>query len=257
MDNAVAFVQAYLRVNGYFTVSEYPIVEAMGPDQYRSATDLDILAFRFPHAGRLVPGRPGTSKAVERFEPAPELGCPPDGADMIVGEVKEGIAEFNQSGQRRPVLEAALSRFGCCPQHETSHIVDELLRTGIAVSRADHQIRLVAFGSTTGGLTNPRFKQIMLDHVIRFLQSYLRDHWELLRHGPVQGPGAGSSGDDREGSTRLGSLTTADLRARAACNSAFAGEGEGATRPGVRSRREDTFTASSHSLHCRPTILHV
>jgi len=25
MDNAVALVQAYLRVNGYFTVTEYPV----------------------------------------------------------------------------------------------------------------------------------------------------------------------------------------------------------------------------------------
>ena len=28
MDNTVALVEAYLRVNGYFTVSEYPILEA-------------------------------------------------------------------------------------------------------------------------------------------------------------------------------------------------------------------------------------
>ena len=55
MDNAVALVQAYLRVNGYFTVSEYPIVEASRRGGYRTATDLDILAFRFPGAGRLVP----------------------------------------------------------------------------------------------------------------------------------------------------------------------------------------------------------
>ena len=27
MDNAVALVQAYLRVNGYFTVVEYPVLE--------------------------------------------------------------------------------------------------------------------------------------------------------------------------------------------------------------------------------------
>ena len=27
MDSAVALVQTYLRINGYFTVSEYPIVE--------------------------------------------------------------------------------------------------------------------------------------------------------------------------------------------------------------------------------------
>jgi hypothetical protein len=29
MDNAVALVRAYLHVNGYFTVTEYPVVEAV------------------------------------------------------------------------------------------------------------------------------------------------------------------------------------------------------------------------------------
>jgi hypothetical protein len=130
-------------------------------------------------------------KAVERFEPAPELGCPADRADMIIAEVKEGVAEFNRSGRRRPVLKAALSRFGCCPPQETSHIVKELLKTGIAISESGHQIRLVAFGSTRGDLRNPLFQQIMLDHVIHFLQSYLRDHWELLRHAQFKDPALG------------------------------------------------------------------
>ncbi len=30
MDNAVALVQAYLRVNGYFTVAEYPSLKQPG-----------------------------------------------------------------------------------------------------------------------------------------------------------------------------------------------------------------------------------
>ena len=60
MDNSVALVQAYLRINGYFTVTEYPVIALRGDGTYRTATDLDVLAFRFPHAGRLVTGkRPG------------------------------------------------------------------------------------------------------------------------------------------------------------------------------------------------------
>lgn len=56
MDTAVALVQAYLRVNGYFTVAEYPVVEATGGGRHRSLTDIDILAFRFPGAGRPLGG---------------------------------------------------------------------------------------------------------------------------------------------------------------------------------------------------------
>ena len=50
MDVAVELAQAYLQVNGYFTVAEYPVLEAL-KHAARSATDLDILAFRFPMAG--------------------------------------------------------------------------------------------------------------------------------------------------------------------------------------------------------------
>ena len=57
MDTSVALVQAYLRINGYFTVTEYPVIASRSDGTYRTATDLDILAFRFPNAGRLVPGR--------------------------------------------------------------------------------------------------------------------------------------------------------------------------------------------------------
>lgn len=47
MDTAVALVQAYLNVNGYFTVTEYPVMEAYAEWPARTATDLDLLAFRF------------------------------------------------------------------------------------------------------------------------------------------------------------------------------------------------------------------
>ena len=57
MDTAVALVQAYLHVNGYFTVAEYPVLEAQCADhQIRTVTDLDILAYRFPGC-RARPGR--------------------------------------------------------------------------------------------------------------------------------------------------------------------------------------------------------
>lgn len=52
MDSAVALLQTCLRVNGYFTVSEYPIVELRGA--FQAATDMDVLAFRFRGAERWV-----------------------------------------------------------------------------------------------------------------------------------------------------------------------------------------------------------
>ena len=55
MDHAVALVEAYLRINGYSAMSECSDVEARHYCWFRTATDLDTLAFRFPGAGRLVP----------------------------------------------------------------------------------------------------------------------------------------------------------------------------------------------------------
>ena len=54
MDISVALVQAYLHINGYFTVAEYQVLEAYRGGHARSVTDLDILAFRFARAGHDV-----------------------------------------------------------------------------------------------------------------------------------------------------------------------------------------------------------
>jgi hypothetical protein len=41
MDSAVALVQSYLHVNGYFTVAEYPVLEALREGTPRRVTDVD------------------------------------------------------------------------------------------------------------------------------------------------------------------------------------------------------------------------
>ena len=96
MDTAVALVQAYLRINGYFTVAEYPVLETYGREHARTVTDLDILAFRFAGAGHEVIRSRGRHRDVSRGAGTdPLLRCPADRPDMIVGEVKEGAARFN------------------------------------------------------------------------------------------------------------------------------------------------------------------
>lgn len=137
MDNAVALVQAYLRVNGYFTVAEYPVIEAMRGGRYRSLTDIDILAFRFPGAGRPIRGRRRRTVDVEHHAPDPLLGRPGEMADMLVGEVKEGRARLNPAARDPAVLRAALVRFGCCTEAEAPRIVSDLARRGEATTPGD------------------------------------------------------------------------------------------------------------------------
>lgn len=182
MDMSVALVQAYLRVNGYFTVSEYPILEARA-GQVRTATDLDLLAFRFPGAGRRVRGH---SDDGDSFQPDPALGCPPDRADMLIGEVKEGRAELNRAARDPEVLRTALARFGCCPPGHDD-VIQRLLRRGKAQTSAGHRVRFVAFGGTASRVPGVDVT-LSLAHVSGFLRGYLREHWEVLRHAQFKDP---------------------------------------------------------------------
>ena len=192
MDNAVALVQAYLRLNGYFTVSEYPVVATERRGGYRTATDLDILAFRFPGAGRLVPA-PGRRDSAdeEHSAPDPALGVSADHADMIVGEVKEGRAVLNDAARDPAVLRAVLVGFGCCSRVEAPRLVEQLLREGDAILPDGHRIRMVVFGSISDGSAHASVAVVSLGHVVDFLQRHLREHWEVLRHTDSKDPAFG------------------------------------------------------------------
>ena len=193
MDNAVALVQAYLRVNGYFTVTEYPVVEVTRGHTYRTATDLDLLAFRFPHAGLLVParGRGAGADEMEHTVIDPALDVPAGIGDMLVGEVKEGRGVLNAATTDPAVLRAALVRFGCCSQEEAASLVEALLRDGQTVLPVGHRIRIAVFASATEGMMSGKYLAISLGHIIDFLQRFLREHWEVLRQAEYKDPAFG------------------------------------------------------------------
>lgn len=129
-------------MNGYFTVTEFPVLEAIAARHVLTATDLDMLAYRFPHAGHSTAGSQarrmvgGAGLAID-----PVLGCPVDRADMIVGEVKEGTPRLNRAMRDPAVLATALMRFGCCPAEQS----DALTGTHREVARG-----------TPGGASHPR-----------------------------------------------------------------------------------------------------
>lgn len=186
MDSAVGLVQTYLRVNGYFTVSEYPVVELRR--SFQTVTDLDILAVRFHRAQRVIAREsPSARTSHASFVVDPALGVPRGQTDMIVAEVKEGTAEFNRSGRRPEVISVALARFGCCGAGESSSVAERLLRVGITKTDGGHSIRLVAFGSTVGRSEVP-YHRISLGHVVRFLRAWVADHWTVLRHTQSKDP---------------------------------------------------------------------
>ena len=191
MDPAVALVQAYLYANGYFTVTEYPVVETMHRHGYRTATDVDVMAVRFPGAGRLIPRRgKKRGKEVRIVQPDKKLRPARDRIDMIIGEVKEGRAELNHGARNPAVLRAALTRFGACTSDHADELVEDLVRRGRAHAPSGRQVRLMAFGSTIDPRnTRPPYTIITLGHVIEFLRGFAADHWDMLRHAHFKDPG--------------------------------------------------------------------
>ena len=191
MDNAVGLVQAYLRLNGYFTVSEFPVITAVKGGGYRTATDLDILAFRFPRAGRITPGSGHRSSLdEEHLDPDPVLGTVGEHADMIVGEVKEGRAALNDAATDPGVIRTALAAFGCCSREEAPAIVQTLLRDGTAQLPNGHRIRYVVFAGLTGEAVG-QYEVISIRHVIDSLRGYIAEHWDVLRHAESKDPAFG------------------------------------------------------------------
>lgn len=182
MDTAVALVEAYLRVNGYLTVTEYPVLEVSRRNGTRSVSDLDVLAFRFPMAGHdLHLGHRTALRGDLHGQVDPALGAPAGKADMIVGEVKRGQARFNPATRNAEVLAAGLLRFGCCPTDDALPLARRLLAQGTAESVHGHRVRMVAFGQPSDAPTRG-WHTVPLVAIVGYLQRHLQEHWNVLRH---------------------------------------------------------------------------
>lgn len=185
MDNAVALVQAFLRLHGYLTLTEFPVVRAARGGGQECLTDLDVLAFRFGEAS-------GPGEAMHHpaeSEANALLGIAGGVPDMIIGEVKEGRAQLNDAATKHDVLTAALERFGCCRHSDIDGIVHELLRHGRAHTRHGHGVRLVAFGSLPPDAPSRGVKVVLLGTIIDFLRAYSRQHWAQLQSSESKDPG--------------------------------------------------------------------
>ncbi|HEV7768519.1 MAG TPA: hypothetical protein VGQ76_26200 [Thermoanaerobaculia bacterium] len=188
MDHAVALVQAYLQLNGYFTSAEYPIIAGTARNGFRTLTDIDILAFRFPSGQLAAPGHKGPSGLdVSGLDPG--LGVPGASIDMVIGEVKEGRVGINTGIRDPEILKTVVSRFG--EVGDAATIVQHLLDHGTAQIPPTFSVRLIAFGSFPPGSAVPPCRIISLGHVLQFLQSYVRKHWQMLRHLQFKDPAFG------------------------------------------------------------------
>jgi len=181
-----------LQLNGYFTSAEYPIMAAAGRNGFRTITDIDVLAFRFPDGLPAVStaGRKKTPRGLDTSELDPGLGASPESIDMIIGEVKEGRVGINDGVRNPAVLETVLRRLGD-PNIDTESVIRDLLDRGTARLPSGITVRLVLFGAFPPGAPVPPCRIVSLGHVLQFLQSYVRKHWRLLRHLQFKDPAFG------------------------------------------------------------------
>lgn len=148
MDIAVNLVENYLRLSGYFTLSEFE-VQRRGEFGYETVTDVDIMAVRLP--GEVFAGDPHAEEDCRLLLiEDPVLRLEPGLIDVVIGEVKQGEAEFNPGIRRHEVLHSMLRRVQWFYDEPLQEVVDGLqdglIRRSPARGGGEIRTRLVAFG---------------------------------------------------------------------------------------------------------------
>jgi len=177
-DPALDLAVAYLRLNGYFLLTEQEL-HVREPAGYRSLTDIDIIALRPPTAPGPAHYRSG--KAVEEClivtDIDPALSVDPARFDVIIGEVKTAEATLNPAFRSTGALHAALRRTGHLYTTSLDEVVDQLLAEGAALTPTA-RVRLIAFAGHghVGGATT-----VHLGEIARFIRSHLANRHDLYR----------------------------------------------------------------------------
>lgn len=184
LNAAVSLVRTYLKLNGYFTATELPVIKKGEDGLYFEVTDIDVLALRFPRAAHIVAqGRPGPLDDLQ-FPPDPLLDIPVGAMDLIVGEVKAGRPRLNPHMRSEDTLYRALVRFGIWPPDRLDQAVEELRQKGEAwVADGDvavpSRVRIAAFGD--GGEQDAEgYTVIPLQQVAAFVTDHLRRYRDVL-----------------------------------------------------------------------------
>lgn len=179
MNTCVALVGAYLRFNGYVTVPEQPVLIGEGkPYRYHTATDIDILAVRFPNAAVVVP-RFGAVDDDLHFDIDPLLKLEKDSVDVLIGEVKSGRPRLNDGLRSADVLYATLRRVDPGFDQPLADTIQRLIRNGEATccsAGKRWRFRLVAFGEGQAAPEGGPYTVIQLRHVATFLMQTMREH---------------------------------------------------------------------------------
>lgn len=192
MNTCVALVGAYLRFNGYVTVPEQPVLVGQGkPYRYHTATDIDILAVRFPNAAVVVPREYGAVEDDLHLDIDAELDLQDDTVDVLIGEVKSGRPRLNEGLRDHDVLYATIRRVDPgfdAPIHET---IERLIRHGEAQCKSAGKrwrFRLIAFGEGQPAPDGGPYKVIQMRHVAQFIMQTIGEHHQVWKDAQFGDP---------------------------------------------------------------------
>jgi hypothetical protein len=177
-DPAVALVCAYLRINGYFTLTEFEVSVAT-KHGYRSLTDLDVIAVRLPTLAerhrRSAHERRTEGGIIVALDPA--LHVDESRLDVLFVEVKQGKTEFNQAMRNPLVLEAGLLRVGGSLGVPVEEAAGLLAERGEYVG-GEQRVRLLAVGSygRVGRGTTLHHR-----HLLAFVEHHVEQYAEALK----------------------------------------------------------------------------
>ena len=189
MDIGVDLIEAYLRINGYFTLTEFEVQRKTKGGGYETVTDVDVMAVRFPgHVHAADEHDPKRRKRLLVEDDVLELNF--DEADVIIGEVKQGKAVWNKGLTSHHTLHAVMSRVEWLYDDPVNEIVERLSRKPVCVTAArgggDIRTRLVAFGRSPSN----DLHTISLTHVFEFLVDYFERFDEVLKPAQLKAPSA-------------------------------------------------------------------
>jgi len=188
MNSGGALVEAYLRVNGYLVLDEVPLVLPEKTGGYRTLTDLDIVAVRWPWVRMGAPDRAG--RILNPIGTDPVLDVPEGVIDVIIGEVKEGRAQFNRALRSQEALRMGLERVGICQDDEletAAAVLAEQAAVQLTASDPVRQVRLVAFGIGTSRKSETHYV-VSLRDVTTFLDDLMRRAHEVLLPSTLADP---------------------------------------------------------------------
>ncbi|MGI9649237.1 MAG: hypothetical protein ACR2OI_12015 [Acidimicrobiia bacterium] len=190
MDIGVDLVEAYLRLNGYFTITEFEVLRETSPDIYQTVTDVDVIAVRFPGPIYIADSH-GKGESPALLVEDPVLDLEEDTVDVIIGEVKQGEAVFNPGLTDHHTLHTVLQRVAWLYEQGVHAVARDLEKHLVCYQSTptDRKVRtrLVAFGRSPVN----NLHTISLTHVFDKMIGQFEEYGDALRAAQFKSPAAG------------------------------------------------------------------